>query len=387
MVQLRKLQLQHAADAAALGAMHEKARGNAGWVAAGKADAALNGFTDGVNGVSISVVNPPTSGTYSGNMNAIQATVRQNYHTAFLGMITGSSSTSPGASAVAAGSPNPDCVYIMGPGITRYTLELTLNSGFYSSCNIYIDSVQSTIKDLNGSTLDANVSGSNSIKVQGASGSGDVISGVAIPSPTFSSPNEADPLSSVTAPSFSSCDHYATVVILFGTLNPGTYCGGITIMGAAVTFNPGLYIVTGGMTWELGSTINGTGVTFYLTTGGGWTYGNFNIWNSTVTLSAPTTGSGGGVTGIVVFVDRNWLNNGFQGIQILSSYVTTNGIWYALNTGIYNSSSTLRGTTYLGFVVDAIQGSAATFTIPAPDYSSLSGGSPFTAGSTISITQ
>ena len=387
MLQLRKLQLQHAADAAALGAVYEKARGNAGWVAAGKADAALNGFTDGVNGVTISIISPPTSGTYSGKTNAIQATVRQTYHTSFMGMMVGAALANPGASSVAANSANPDCVYLMGPGITRYSLELTYNSGFFSSCNIYIDSVQSTIKDLNGSTLNANVSGSNSIKVQGPSGSGNDISGVAIPSPTFSSSNETDPLSTVTAPTFSSCDHYATVVVLFSTLNPGTYCGGITILGATVTFKPGLYIVTGGMTWQNGSTINGTGVTFYLTSGGGSTYGNFNIWNSTVTLSAPTSTSGGGVSGIVVFVDRNWLNNGQQGIQILASYVTTNGIWYALNTGIYNSVSTLRGTTYLGFVVDAIQGSAATFTIPSPDYSSISGGSPFTSGSTVSIVQ
>ena len=93
------------------------------------------------------------------------------------------------------------------------------------------------------------------------------------------------------------------------------------------------------------------------------------------------------MTGIVFFGDRNWSNQGNQGVQILSSYVTTNGIWYILNTGIYNFVSTLRGTTYLGLVVDNIKGSSATFTVPSPDYSSLSGGSPFTGSSVGGIVQ
>ena len=58
MLELRRLQLQHAADAAALGAIYERARGLSDWVAAGKADAAMNGFTDGVNGVTSAVPTP-----------------------------------------------------------------------------------------------------------------------------------------------------------------------------------------------------------------------------------------------------------------------------------------------------------------------------------------
>ncbi len=378
MVELRKLQLQHAADAAALGAIYEKARGKSDWVAAGKSDATLNGFTDGVNGVTISIVSPPTSGSYSGNANAIQATVQQNVHTAFLGLLTGSANATPGTRAVAAGSSNPNCVYIMGAGnLFFYPLTLTVFSGFYSACGVYVDSTTESIQNETGNTL--SVTGGNAIDVQGSSSGAFMWLGSSTsPSPTYNSANENDPLAWETAPTFSSCTYTGKVENLTtATLNPGTYCGGITINASTVTFNPGLYIVTGGLLWEGGSTINGTGVTFYLTTGGGSTYQNLNIWNSTVTLSAPTSASGGGLTGIVFFIDRNWSNNGAQGIQILSSYVTTNGIWYALNTGIYNFVSTLRGTTYLGLVVDNILTNAATFTVPSPDYSTLSGGSPF----------
>lgn len=375
----RRLQLQHAADAAALGAIFERARGLSDWVAAGKADAAMNGFTDGVNGVTISIVSPPTSGSYSGNASAIQATVKQRYPTAFMGLISGSGSANPGTTAVAATSSSPDCVYIMGAGsFLFYPLALQILSGFSSGCNLYLDSSSYSINNNLLSTL--SVSGMNTIKVQGPS-RGALLFGSTSPAPTFNSANENDPLAQEVAPTFSSCNYTNKLLFLTtATLSSGTYRGGITINASTVTFNPGLYIVTGGMTWEGGSTINGTGVTFYLTTGGGSTYGNLNIWNSTVTVSAPTSTANGGITGIVVFGDRNWVNHGNQGIQILSSYVTTNGIWYVLNTGLYNFVSTLRGTTYLGLVVDNIN-SSGTFTVPSPDYSSLSGGSPFQGSS------
>ena len=378
MLQLRKLQLQHAADAAALGALYERARGNAGWVAAGKADAALNGFTDGSNGVTISIVSPPASGTYSGNSTAIQATVNQSYHTAFMGLVTGSSTATPGTSSVSANITKPECVYIMGPGSSYFTLINNNYAGFFSACGVYVDSTTYTIYNDAGSTI--SVTGGNYIQVQAPSVAGSIVAGPTSPTPTWNSPTQKDPLASETAPVFSACDSAKSNTNLYQkntSLGPGTYCGGLIINASTVNFTPGLYIVTGGITFENGSTITGTGVTFYLTTGGGSGYGNLNIWNSTVTLSAPTSTSGGGITGIVFFGDRNWSNQGNQGVQILSSSVTTNGIWYILNTGIYNYISTLRGTTYLGLVVDNIKGWAATFRVPAPDYSTLTGGSPY----------
>jgi uncharacterized membrane protein len=87
-VQLRQVRAQAAADAAAIGASYEKARGNANWVSAGQADAALNGFTNGVNGAVVSIVNPPTGGSYSGNSSAIQATVTQTVTTTFMARFT-----------------------------------------------------------------------------------------------------------------------------------------------------------------------------------------------------------------------------------------------------------------------------------------------------------
>jgi hypothetical protein len=54
------------------------------------------------------------------------------------------------------------------------------------------------------------------------------------------------------------------------TLNPGNYCGGISIAGTrSVTLNPGTYTITGGLTFNGTGTVSGTGVTLYIGPSGG----------------------------------------------------------------------------------------------------------------------
>ena len=153
MVQVRRLALQHAADAAALGALYEKSRGYTDWVAAGKADAALNGFADGVNGVTITIQNPPTSGSYSGDDSAIQVQISQTYATTFMGVLGANGNATPGTGAVAKILTNPDCVYIMGSPSSSYSLNNKSYSGFYPSCNVYVNSTVYSIDDDSGSTI------------------------------------------------------------------------------------------------------------------------------------------------------------------------------------------------------------------------------------------
>lgn len=86
LLELKKLQMQTAADAAAMEAMFEAERGNADWLAAGRADATITGFTNGSNGVSVSIVYPPVAGSlYAGNQVAFEATVSQQVGSLFLG--------------------------------------------------------------------------------------------------------------------------------------------------------------------------------------------------------------------------------------------------------------------------------------------------------------
>ena len=49
-----------------------------------KAEVATNGFTDGTNGVTVTVNKPPVGGSWNGNANAVQVIVKQAVPTSFI---------------------------------------------------------------------------------------------------------------------------------------------------------------------------------------------------------------------------------------------------------------------------------------------------------------
>jgi hypothetical protein len=151
----------------------------------------------------------------------------------------------------------------------------------------------------------------------------------------------------------------------------------MTLTNSTVTLNPGLYVITGGATWS-GSTVSGSGVTLFFTTGGGASYGQFKIKsNSTVTLSAPVDTSHGGTPAVLVFADRSWTTTGAQDFQLSSSNVQGDGIWYLKSAGLYISScGNFQGTNYLGIVANNIF-TAGTNVNPSNNYSNVTTGNPF----------
>ena len=110
-----------------------------------------------------------------------------------------------------------------------------------------------------------------------------------------------DPLASRPPPEVGSCTHNKLVVDSKPmTLDPGVYCGGLTIKGTAqVTLNPGIYVIKdGGLIVTNTASIEGEGVGFYVT---GKASG-FNFTTDTrVSLSAPTSGP---MAGLLLFEDR-----------------------------------------------------------------------------------
>ena len=120
----------------------------------------------------------------------------------------------------------------------------------------------------------------------------------------------SDPLAYVKEPTVGSCAH--TNFSLNGNIGssgspyqlyPGTYCGGISVNGNSwLHFNAGTYVIAGGgMNINGNSTMTGTGVTFYNTTGTGG-YGAITLnGNSQANFSAPTSGP---LAGILFFQDR-----------------------------------------------------------------------------------
>jgi uncharacterized membrane protein len=84
-MQWQKRRVQAAADAAAMGALRElELNHTTNITIAGQNDAALNGFTDGQSSTTVSINNPPASGTYAGNNNAVEAVIQKTFPTFFM---------------------------------------------------------------------------------------------------------------------------------------------------------------------------------------------------------------------------------------------------------------------------------------------------------------
>ncbi|MFZ1085208.1 MAG: pilus assembly protein TadG-related protein [Terracidiphilus sp.] len=382
-LELTKMQMQSAADAAALGAQVAHDREDTAWVADGIADAGTNGFTNGVNGVVVTIAEQPSAGVYAGDYDAIQVTITKPV-SMYIMRIAGVSNLTVMAQAASVMTP---CSYFTGArSLTTYALNLSTGSsigrwgGSTMGCSIYVGT---------GMKADTNSSvWTNAENVVGSAASS-LLSGGLFHAPHYGANAYSDPLSSITQPVFSSCNHPAGTGVTAGTasvhitangsytLNPGTYCGGLNFSGGGTfTLNSGLYIICGGANWN-GVHVNGTGVTLFFTQKGDNVYGQFIVTMGTYTLSAPGNG-GSGIPKIVVFGDRNWVNTSASGqdFQFLSGVYTGDGIYYTTRTGIEVLGSTFSGTNYFGFDTDnmLIVSSAVS---PLGNYSSFSDGNPF----------
>ena len=359
--------MQTAADAAALAGATALRDGNNVSAAADDVSA-LNGFTDGSGGVTVTVNNPPLSGTFAGASNLVEVVVQQSQPTFFMQAL-GFGSMNVSARAVAGNINGPACIYALDPS-NPGALSTNGNPTIQSSCGVIVDSNNSTGMTANGHvTLDA-----TSIGVVGNySSSGNV---TLSPAPVTGVAPLPDPLAYVQAPSVGPCTNTNVAINsnVTTTLNPGVYCGGLTINGGAtVTFNPGTYIIDGGgMTVNGNATLSGQGVTFYDTQGYA-PYGPIVLsGNSQSNFSAPTTGP---LAGILFFGDRTVPNGQGTSVIIGNSQTTFDGAIYFASTGVkYSGNSSSSGYTFV--VGYDLTFSGNTNVTVGNNYSSLPGGSP-----------
>ena len=201
------------------------------------------------------------------------------------------------------------------------------------------------------------------------------------PKPSTGSAFQADPLTFLVPPVSSACT-YTNFKATTGspTLNPGTYCNGITISGATtVTFNPGTYILMGGGLNVSGASIlKGSGVTFFLTKGLGYNYGPLAVSSAVVaTLSAPISGP---YSGILIYQDRSigtgQAANTFTG----SSASSLSGVLYFPTTALTLSGAE-SGSNCLILIADTI-----SLTGAAALGNGCSGGSPLQPPVAVSVT-
>jgi Flp pilus assembly protein TadG len=371
---LVKTRMQTAADAAALGAVQElRASGASGVVSAAKGDAAANGFTDGMNSVAVTVNRPPQGGYYMSDPTAVEVVVTQNAPTFFM-QVLGFTSMRVTARAVARQGPGSNCVYSLNPTANK-ALWQTGSGEFVSPCGIYVNSSDSKAFYFSGSgSIEAEIDIVGSY-YQGGSGSVSPAPISGVPRPPV-----IDPLASRALPSIpGNCDYNNRSVSGIATLDPGVYCGGLSITGSgAITFNPGLYIINGGGLSVSGSgSVSGNGVTIYDTADGSHTYKGIQISGSgEITLSAPSSGP---YESLLLIGDRTRASS-------LGSSVTGSGNLH-IDGVIYLPREELAfagssGSRYQVLIADTLKitGSAQLNN----DYSGLSSGAPIRGSGVVS---
>ncbi|MCL9781416.1 pilus assembly protein TadG-related protein [Vibrio sp. S4M6] len=360
---------QTAADAAALAGAYELFYGNTGSINSSATTAAsTNGYVDGVDGVSITINSPPTSGIYNGDASSVEVIIDHQMPTSFLSTI-GFTNLDYQVRAVANGNvgSSRNCVYVLGSS-GENSLQVASSSSLDTNCGIYVNSDNSdSLAVESGSCL----SGTSITTVGGHTGAGsgscsggsnfecsdgtlacpytgdgasageepipvqDPLSGLTPPTVTYTAascpPDETCDASGCSGKEKDSGGPYEPYTVDTSgseTLNPGTYCGGILVKKGNVTLNPGVYILRGGgLRVEGGdSNVTGADVSFYNTCfwqcddsdpdhdpekGPEW-YWTMDINSSaTVNLAAPACNGGASgqecandLDGILFFSDR-----------------------------------------------------------------------------------
>jgi len=368
-LQHQRNMMQTAADSAAMAGSEELSYGDQ--VAAGKADAATNGYTDGASSVAVAINNPPSTGPNAANSAYVEAIVTKPEPTYFL-RVLGVSTISVSARAVAYEGNGPNCIYVLNPtasGAFSANGSVTVASG----CGLLVDSSSSTgLSVVGGATISAPTIGvvGNYTATGGAS---------LTPTPKIGVIAASDPLAYVQAPTVGSCAH--TNFKLTGTsgsvsspyqLYAGTYCGGISVNGNAwLHFNAGTYVLAGGgMSISSNTIMTGTGVTFYNTTGSGGYAAIVLNGSATVNLSAPTSGT---LAGILFFQDRSIPSTGAESTITGNSSSTFDGAIYFPTTAIsFGGNSSTSGYSIVVANQLTLSGNASI----GNNYSSLTGGSP-----------
>lgn len=294
-LQIQRTRMQMAADAAAVaGAFEVSAGSSAGTVTtAGQRAAELNGVLSG-GFTTVSVQQTPNSGYYSGNSSWTQALITNSKATTyFMGMFTGNNGSSVSARSVAKiGTPGPACLVTLSPTDTC-SLQITPNqTTTVTGCGAHVNSAQSNALYVIGNSGQVNLNLS-SLTVHGNTyNSGSYAYST---TPTNGAGTVGDPLAYKAVPTPASCTSTWYSASGNATLNPGTYCGGITLSGNSsnnVTFNPGTYVLLGGgLNIPNGANLTGNGVTFYNTYNNTYGFGAINVHATNADLRAPKSGT------------------------------------------------------------------------------------------------
>jgi len=344
---------QGATDAAAFTAATGEAAGQSSTAfrAAAAAVAKQYGFTaactqTGGHSFGVCVNNPPTSGSNTGNSQAIEVVISEPQSMMFASLFMTSSPTisaravaAPSSSSSGTGAAN--CIVALDRGLVTDVNDTGNSTLNMQQCNLQINSPSADALNMSGSvTINAKtVSIVGNYETSGnatLNASGGVVTGGSA---------MADPYANVSIPSYTGCNQTALHVVASKSYaatagTPYVFCNGLSISGSGtVALGPGVYVINGGSLSVSGTaSLTGTGVTLILTNSTTpSSTGSVSIsGGTTVNLSAPTTGT---TAGIAVYQDRAATGgtNSFSGgsAQTITGaiYLPSEAVSYSGNSG------------------------------------------------------
>ena len=361
--------LQTAADSAAIaGAVEENLNPAAANVQAAAAAAATqNGITGGSKGAVVTVNDPPLSGPHAGAAGYVEVIVSQS-EPVFLMKLFGFNTMQVAARAVAFnGAKSTACVLAL-----NQTAQDTIH--LQGSFNVSVPGCQVIDNSANASALV--FTGAGGILTAGSVG---VVGGAtgatsdSTPAPITGIAPVSDPLASLPPPPYNpaSCTAPPTGTTWGPATAGGTVCysGNVKVL-TNVTMNPGIYVFPGTLDFTGGGSLTGTGVTLYFP-GPGGTLGGPGNGNTTLNLTAPTSGP---YNGILIYQALGNTNTGeFNGTPITN----LTGIIYMPSAQLI-----ISGNTTTNLVTDLIVNSLydkGNGTINLTDYSQTVNNSPIKA--------
>ena len=286
--------MQAAADSAAVSA----ATSGSNIAVEAEGVAATYGFIKDSGGVTMSVNQPPASGSHTSVSNAVEVVIN-SVQTPQFSALLGTKQFTISVRSVAVATPGTGCVLTLNPTASGAVTSQGSSATNLSGCNLYTDSSDSAAVTVGGTASLTALSVGAVGGVSGASNittTGGIHTGVA---------SLTDPYADKSFGSFSGCDQHNYSTNKDDEITHGVYCGGISVKaGATLKLDPGIYYLDqGSLSIEGNGAIVGTGVTLVFTSSTGKNYATASIAsNASVNLTAPTTGP---TAGIVLFGDRN----------------------------------------------------------------------------------
>jgi len=386
-----KRQMQGAADAAALAGAISKVNGGSNTAAAAAAqyEAQRNGFQNGVNGVSVTVNTPPTSGSNVSTANAVEVIVTKpskfalasvlssalgtSFTTTTRSVAAQSSVTSTSTTTSTTSTSSADGCLVALTSAAEQGVSFTNFNNFTSDCVVYSNGTSTGTSSSTASVYMANFNNATMKSVY-TRGSFTTASYNHVYLTNTAQQNQAtsivDPYASLPTPSPGACSftNFSQSSASSLTVSPGTYCGGMSISSINnVYFTPGIYYVANGdlyissvnnVTCPTCTTNNGVSIVLTQTTGNNSDIGGVRISSdNNISLNAPSASQTSPplYAGVLFYQDRRVPNGTMSStskiftISSLNTVTLTGAIYFPNNridiASINNASLANNGCT------------------------------------------